>query len=192
MIVLPTVFYPATDTILLIETVLNENIITEKSIVLEPCAGTGVISLFLAEKAQRVVATDINKLAIKNIIVNSQKYNLFHKIIAMNADVFPALSLKYDLIVINPPYTDKEAGDDVERAFWDKGHNTVRKLLNEGRTYLSAEGKIYLSWANFADFYFIEHLAAEEGYEIVLKAERVKEEKIYRVYELKPCNSKSR
>ena len=66
VIVLPTVFYPATDTILLIETVLNENIITEKSIVLEPCAGTGVISLFLAEKAQRVVATDINKLAINN------------------------------------------------------------------------------------------------------------------------------
>jgi len=41
--------------------------------VLELCAGSGAISLSLAEKAKRIVAVDINQYAVSNINTNIKK-----------------------------------------------------------------------------------------------------------------------
>jgi HemK-related putative methylase len=179
IIILPNVFYPATDTELIINTVE----IKPEDVVLEPCSGTGIISLFLAEKAKLVVATDINPDAVKNIEVNFKKYNL-KNVKVLNADLFPELDIKYDKIVINPPYTDKEAKDVVEKAFWDKEHSVVKKFFREARNYLNKNGTIYLSWANFADFNFIEKLAEDSGYTALILSELEKGNKSYRVYQI--------
>lgn len=189
IVIFPGVFYPATDTELMINTLMDQNIVKSDSTVLESCAGSGAISIFMAQKAQKVVCVDINPAAVKNIIENSKIHGLTEKITAFCADLFPASRLKYDLIIINPPYTDKEAHDVVELAFWDKDHQILRRCLHDAKKYIHPSGKIYLSWANFADFDLLESFARSEQYVITKKAEKFTDNKSYRIYELTVSSS---
>lgn len=178
--VLPKVFSPATDTVLLINAIK----IQSGETVLEACAGTGVISLFAAEKAKNVIATDVNLQAVKNIEENVKKYGL-KNLKAVQADLFPGRK-KFDVIIINPPYTDHGAQDIVEQAFWDKDHCVIKKFFKNARKHLTAKGRIYLTWANFAGFEFIENLAKLNGYFAKKISERKKDDDIiFRAYELK-------
>ncbi len=181
VVVLPKVFYPGTDTELLITTID----IRPDEIVLEVCSGTGVISLFAAERAKEVIATDINPNAIKNIKENAKKYGFERKINAIQANLFPNIKKQFEVIIINPPYTDHEAQNFEEQAFWDKDHQIVKRFFKEASTYLTDKGRIYLSWANFAGFDFIEKLAKEYNYTMKKIAETKEEgEIIFRVYEI--------
>jgi tRNA1(Val) A37 N6-methylase TrmN6 len=112
-------------------------------------------------------------------------HKLNEKIKAIKADVFPPTKIKFDFIVINPPYTDRTAGNIIERSMWDKGNHVMHKLFASARKYLKTNGKIFTTWANFANFEFIENLARKYGYKLIKIAELKKEEIIYRVYEIK-------
>ncbi len=180
IIVYPNVFYPGTDTELIIKTIkLNGN-----ESVLEPCSGTGVISLFISDKVKKITATDINPSAIENIKANIEKFNL-KNIEVIKTDLFPETKEKFDLIIINLPYSDNKARDIVEKSMWDKDHKTTIKFLKKAREYIKENGKIYLSWANFADFNFIEKAAKENNWNIKQISESNGNNYIFRVYELK-------
>ncbi len=180
--VLPRVFPPKTDTILLIKSAkINEN-----ETVLEPFAGTGAISVFLAENASRIVATDINPDAVKNINRNLEKFGLSKKARAEVADIFPDTNSVFDVIVANPPYTDNAAGDIIERAFWDKDHETAKRFFDNAKKHLKRGGRIYCSWSNFAGFELFEDMVASRGYKSTLMSEESKDWKTYRVYEIVP------
>lgn len=185
IIVMPSVFYPASDTELIINALCThqKHYLTNKRI-LEACSGTGVISIFLSKYAKSITATDINPAAIENIKANMKKHNLEGKIKAIKTDIFSKEQSKFDLIVINPPYTDNEAKDIIEKAIWDKNHNTIKKFLRKAKNYLRKDGKIYISWANFADFDFIEEQFKINNYNFNKIAELKKDIKIYRVYRL--------
>lgn len=184
LIVLPNVFYPGKDTILLINTIKTKSTDT----ILEAFAGSGAIAVFLAQNATKVMATDINSQAVKNIKQNICKYNLDNKIEALQTDIFP-IEGKFDVIVANPPYTDNDAKDAVEKSCWDKNHETVIKFFKSAKNYLSPNGKIYCSWANFADFDFFEELLKENNYSFK-QINSLKDEWIeYRVYEIIPFNT---
>lgn len=180
--VLPKVFYPATDTKLLIKTVK----IKPHERVLEAFAGTGVIALFLAQYAKEVIATDINPDAVKNIQENIQLHGLNKKMHAVLADIFPDTKEMFDVIVLNPPYTDRKAKDLVEQALWDKDHISVKRFFREAKNYLTSNGRIYSTWSNFADFAFIENLGRTNSYSVALVAETTKDMKLYRVYKFTP------
>lgn len=177
--VLPKVFYPATDTRLLITTVKVE----PHERVLEPFAGTGVIALFLAPYAREVIATDINPEAVKNIQENINLHGLKEKMLAVQADIFPDGEEMFDVIVLNPPYTDREAQDMAEKALWDENHMSVKRFFREAKKYLKPKGRIYSTWSNFADFAFIERLGRTYGYSLKPVAETTKDKKVYRVYQ---------
>ncbi len=155
LVVFPKVFHPASDTKLLIKTIKSK----PGDVILEPCSGTGAISIFLGQNAKSIIATDINPNAIKNIKKNAELHKLNKKIKAIKADVFPPTKIKFDFIVINPPYTDRKAGNKMEKSMWDKGNHVMHTLFSNGKKYLKRGGKIYTSWANFANFDFIENLA---------------------------------
>jgi len=100
-IVLPRVFYPGTDSILMIETVKFD----PEDTVLDSCAGTGMFSVFAANEAKKVVAVDVNKAAVENVKENAKLHKLDDKITAMAGDLFPDFEIKFDKISINPPYS---------------------------------------------------------------------------------------
>ncbi|MDE1865133.1 MAG: methyltransferase [Candidatus Micrarchaeota archaeon] len=180
ILVLPKVFYPAIDTVLLIKTVEVE----ATDVVLEPFSGTGAISIFISDRARKVVATDINPDAIENIRKNIQLHHKEDKVSAILANVFPDSTERFDLIVANPPYTNNPAKDMVERSMWDKNHEALRFFLANAPRHLSEKGRIFCSWSNFGDFDFFERTAREAGYTMQKSGEATKEWQIYRVYKL--------
>ncbi|MCB9358906.1 methyltransferase [Candidatus Woesearchaeota archaeon] len=175
---LPNVFYPHKDTILLAETALAR--IRPDETILEPCAGSGYITVILAKKASSMTATDINPDSVKNIKENVILHEFIDKVEVIECDLFPEDGKKYDVIVINPPYTDNPISNVVERSVWDPGHATLNRFLDKAKDHLTEQGRIYLSWADFADFDFIEKTTDEKGYAI----QKINESDIYRVYEL--------
>lgn len=56
--------------------------------------------------------------------------------------------------------------------------------MREAKKYIKPTGKIFLSWANFADFDFVEQEARDNGYIVTQLSESKIENKVFRVYEL--------
>lgn len=177
----PEVFYPATDTKLLAQSTIIKS--AEK--VLEVFAGTGAISIFCAPKAAKIVATDINPKAIDNINENIHLHKLKRKMKAVCANIFPAKNETFDVIILNPPYTDKKARNIIEKSMWDENHAAIKRFFKNANNYLTPRGKIYASWANFSDFFFFEELIRKNGFQFKRINELSKDGKIYRVYEIK-------
>lgn len=184
IICLPKVFYPQRDTVLLAKTAE----VSDEETVLESCSGSGFISVFLAKKAKRVYATDINESAVENIKENVKLHNLGDKVSVFHCDLFPDKDIRYDIIVANLPYTDNKAANDVEKCVWDESHATTIRFFREVKNYLKENGRIYLSWGNFADFTFLENLAKESGFTIenVASTQEDDREVSYNIYLLKP------
>jgi len=100
LVVPEDVYYPREDSIFLAEALVKvidkENVKT----CLDVGCGSGFLSIIMAKKKSIVNAVDINELAVKTTIENSQKNN-----VNINVEQGDLFSLgKYDLIVFNPPY----------------------------------------------------------------------------------------
>src|ERR1700738_45323 len=73
--------------------------------VLDLCTGSGVLSLFAAEKARRVIGTDINRRAIEFASLNAQLNGVGPKIELRLGDLFePVGGMRFDAILANPPF----------------------------------------------------------------------------------------
>lgn len=168
------VFYPHKDTILLAKSILGYS----GKELLEVGTGSGFISIYLSKNAKSIDATDINPFSI-NLAKKNAKLNNSKNITFYLTDLFP-LNKTYDLIVANLPYTNHPAKDVVEKSVWDKEHNTLKNFLKNVKKYLNNSGKIFLSWAEFADFDYFESLLKENNFSYNV----VDEVLPYRVYQL--------
>ncbi len=158
----------------------------------EPFAGSGVVSLFAAHHVQHVFATDLNPHAIENTKQNFEKYGLKDKLSIFQSDVFPPVEQSFDVIALNPPYTDKEAEDNIEIMAWDHEHKALKKFFSGVRNYLKANGSIYISWPDYSGFQMLEHLMQKHGFqhEVVSEVSEPLDKKnpassqslVYRVY----------
>lgn len=102
LVVLEGVYPPSEDTFLLIDAVEAVPSVGE---VLELCCGTGAVGLSIAPRARRIVAVDLNPLAVRNTVLNYRKMGLEEKLDAIAGDLFSPLSAgHYDLVIMNPPY----------------------------------------------------------------------------------------
>jgi methylase of polypeptide subunit release factors len=133
-----------------------------------------------------VTATDINPGSIANIELNAKINHFENKLTVIKADLFPSdTNSKYDVITINPPYTNHPAKDIVEKSVWDKDHLTIKKFLRLVKNYLMKDGVIYLGWADFADFNFIEDLLEQHNFNYQIKAKKSDGVSLFTVYEIK-------
>jgi len=109
----PAVYEPAEDTYLMLDHLPN---VAQKTF-LEIGAGTGIISLFAARNAKKVVCTDINPYAIKlirrNIKLNCKLLKCTPAVRV--GDLFSPIkpSEKFDFIVFNPPYLPNDPPDGI-------------------------------------------------------------------------------
>ena len=142
----PGVYQTSTDSELMAASVH----ITSKQRFLEIGCGTGVVSLALAKRALQGVGTDINERAIENSRKNAETLGITN-VKFLVSDVFENVEGTYDVIVCNPPYTNHETSDVIERMFWDPDNDMKREFFNEAHNHLSPGGRIYFGWANFAD-----------------------------------------
>ncbi len=117
MTILPSVFHPAfyISTKCLIDFLAKKELRDKK--LWELGAGSGLVSLFAAQKGAIVTATDINPAALKGLKMNSLRNNLALEVI--ESDIFANIQHRFfEYIVINPPYYPQNPQNDAEKAFF--------------------------------------------------------------------------
>lgn len=116
-----------------------------KGLILDVGTGTGIQALTAAQADAKVLATDVNftacKLATANAKLNKLKFSV------LCTDLLAAIkpSVKFDLIIFNPPYLPPEAPQDIA---WSGGADFIIKFLKQAKRHLKKDGRILLVWSS--------------------------------------------
>ncbi|WP_100656273.1 50S ribosomal protein L3 N(5)-glutamine methyltransferase [Alteromonas flava] len=157
--------------------------VNEPRTILDLCAGGGCIAIALAHAFPDadVDALDISTDAIDVANINIQEHGLESRVVAMQSDVFSALTQqRYDLIVSNPPYVDAEDMADLPAEFQhepelalaagEDGLDLVETIINQAANYLTDSGWLFVevgnSMVHFADRFpglTVEWVELEQG-----------------------------
>ncbi len=142
--------------------------------VLDIGTGSGVLAVLSAYKgAQKVLAIDINPEAIKLTKINAQKHGFENIIEARLSDGVSNLKLeeKFDVIISNPPMTDKTANDLVEATMYDSGFKLHKDIFQAADKHLKPNGRLYLTQANFGSLDKMLELANSSNFNVELVGE---------------------
>ena len=124
---------------------LLENITINKGdAVLDIGTGAGIQAIFAAEKASKVVATDLNQDAVDDTLYNAKFHGLEHMIDVRQGDLFGPVKddEKFDVIIFNIDYPFNEAGV----ALWEVHERffaNVRKYMKPGATIFYQAGWLW-------------------------------------------------
>ncbi len=142
--------------------------------VLDVGTGTGIQALTaLQQGAKRVVATDINPMAVANVRYNAARRGWTEKVDvrlvpAGDAGAYAVVhpDERFDLIVSNPPFFDGNAVNVAERAGIDAGHELVSSLFAGLRQHLAPRGKLLMVFWGPAGYEMLRELAAKWGLQL--------------------------
>ncbi len=173
-IILPGVFFPhfTLSTRLLIDFLSEKELSGQRF--LELGCGSGMISVYAAQKGAEVVASDINPTAIDNVAKNADRNQV--KVETVLSDLFANLKgRKFDYVVINPPYYPKNPNNDAEKA-WYCGENFeyFEQLFSTMDEYLYASSKVYMILSEDCDLNVIKSLSAKSEYRLNTVLERTR------------------
>ena len=135
---------------------------------LEPGAGSGLVSIYAAQRGAIVTATDINPVAVECLKENSRENDV--QINILRSDLFDEIPPGvFDIIVINPPYYKKDPESYSDYA-WNCGSNGeyFKKLFFQLRNYIHAETKILMVLCDACDIEMINEQSGENGYRMKL------------------------
>jgi release factor glutamine methyltransferase len=154
----PGVLIPRPDTEALVEAVLEE--IRERSSpsLLEIGTGSGAVavSIALENRSARIVATDIDKLALEAAAFNAQNLGVAASIDFVASDLFAALreGSRFDVVCCNPPYIpsdviptlDPEINYEPRQALdgGPDGLSVIRRLVIDARQYMAERGALII------------------------------------------------
>lgn len=180
------VFHPRyfTSTKLLLNWVKESEIKGKR--VLELGCGSGVVSLTAALKGAIVTSSDINPIAIDNLIGNAKTNSVELKVI--QSDLFDEISNQtFDVILINPPFYPKNP-EKVEDNMWFCGADfQYFKKLFQQLIDRNENGEILMTLSDDCDFEHIQQLAHEKDFtliEIVRKKGFTEDNMLYRLDQL--------
>lgn len=121
---------------------------------LEIGTGVGAIAIItiLKRKVNRVIATNISSIAIKNAKENVRVYELAKKIKVIESDLFNKLkNKKFDVIFFNAPFcfTKKKELTILEKALFDYNYETLNRFIRDCKKYLTKNGRAFLGFSTF-------------------------------------------
>lgn len=142
----------------------------EPETILDLCTGSGCIGIACAYAFPdaEVQLSDISFDALDVAQENIDQHNLFHRVYAVQSDMFDSLAgMTFDLIVSNPPYVDEEdladmpdeyhAEPEIGLGSGSDGLDFTRQLLTQARNYLNDGGLLVVevgnSWPALAEAY---------------------------------------
>lgn len=162
--VMPGVFHPGLffSTKLLIEYISKYDL-NDKN-VLELGAGSGLISVYCAKQNAKVIASDINPIAIENIKKNTKLNSVDIKVI--ESDLFDRIETKeFDYIIINPPYYPKNPNNEEELAwFCGNDFQYFRKLFAQIGNYVNSDSKIIMVLSEDCDIEMIKKIGEQSSF----------------------------
>ncbi|WP_339889671.1 methyltransferase [uncultured Flavobacterium sp.] len=135
----------------------------ENKTVLELGCGSGIISLLASKKGANVLASDINKTALKFLNENAEKNKL--SVTTIYSDLFDSIeNSTFDFIIINPPYYPKSPKNIKEQA-WFCGENFeyFESLFSQLLNYKKTSNSIYMILSEDCDLERIKAIAKKNN-----------------------------
>jgi release factor glutamine methyltransferase len=157
IVTLPGVFSPISDTWMLARA-LREEVIGQRSSVLDVCTGSGALAVCAAKRGARdVTAVDLSRRAVMTARINARLNGV--RVRALRSNLFAELGdQQFDVIVSNPPYvpaeTDELPTKGPERA-WDAGRDgrlILDRLLDEAPAHLKPGGVLLVVHSEVCGF----------------------------------------
>jgi release factor glutamine methyltransferase len=122
--------------------------------VLDMGTGTGLLALCAARAGADVTAVDIHPDAVRCALENAGKNGLQSHVTVIQSDLFSALhpSRRFDMILWNPPFYDRLAGDISERA-WNAGpgFEEIGRFASELAGRLTPAGELQMILSSDVD-----------------------------------------
>ena len=168
------VFEPSEDTFL-----FAENLdVKEGDVVLDVGTGCGILGILAAQKAQSVLAVDINPYAVRCAKQNAALNHVRSKMYFMQTDLLTAFDEKtlFDLILFNAPYL---PSDENETETWigrawaggTSGREVVDRFIPQAVPHLKPSGRILLLQSTLTNLELTLHKFEEHHLKASVKAE---------------------
>jgi len=159
----PGVFHPGLflSTQYLLEYLKKQNL--KGATLLELGAGSGLISLFAANKGSVVTASDISQAAVENIRTNAESND--SPIEVVHSDLFSNIrNSAFDWVVINPPYYPKKPKSEKEFAWYcGENHEYFVRLFAQLPQYIHELSRVVMILSEDCAIDMIRSLARSEG-----------------------------
>ncbi|GIW96676.1 MAG: hypothetical protein KatS3mg111_0009 [Pirellulaceae bacterium] len=178
-----TVFWEPDDTASLRQWIVADQPFHDAA-VLEIGTGTGLLAAIAARVgARKVVATDINPVAVANARYNMEHLGLsdlveIRPVSPENPAPFAVIGPdeRFDFIFSNPPWEDGVVGEPAAYALYDPGFQLLDALLQEAPAYLTPQGELILVYGATTPIRRILQEGPKRGWEVILDDPRSVEE----------------
>jgi release factor glutamine methyltransferase len=137
--------------------------VRETDRVLDMGTGSGVNGIIAASKSRRVVAVDVNPIAVVCARENAERNGVGEGVEVRESDLFQNVSGRFDLILFDPPFRWFHPRDLYERATADENYETLTSFFRQVSTYLTGHGRILLSFGTTGDIDYLRELVAQAG-----------------------------
>jgi release factor glutamine methyltransferase len=136
--------------------------------VLELGAGSGLISIALAQLGAVVMASDINEAALQQLELNAAANSVDVDI--RHSDLFESLgTMRFDVIAINPPYYKGTARNTRELAWYcGPAGEYFQRLFQQLTGHIHGESDVLMVLCDGCDIDMIRKHAAAGGFRLVL------------------------
>jgi release factor glutamine methyltransferase len=190
LIILPGVFHPGFfySTKFLLQYLQQINF-SNKSVI-EVGAGNGLISFSIALKAQKVVALELSKEAIKGLQMNEQENKMVlpkNVLQIVESNLFKAIEpFIFDYIVVNPPYYPNKINNEAELA-WNCGEEFqyFKKFFFQVVHFMNPNSKIIMVLSSQCNLNEINKIAKNNDLIMELKATKkflIEDNYIFEIY----------
>lgn len=182
----PGVFHPGVffSTPMLLDFLQNQALKDKK--VLDLGTGSGVLALFAAQQNARVIALDVNPLALETAHRNALQHDL--DIQTIESDLLDQLpSQQFDRVLVNPPYYPKNPVNLREHAFF-AGENLeyFDRLFRDLPAYLHLDARVWMILSEDCALQDLKKKALENGLSWNIVLEKQKWGERFYIVELRP------
>ena len=155
--------------------------------VLDVGTGSGAVAIHAAEKAGRVVATDISPLAVECARRNVVGMRVGDKVEVRQGDVFEPLrpEERFSLIIFNPPFMRGVPSDWLEVAMYDDGYATLASFLAGLNQRLTEDGRALVVFSTVGEVDYFYQQIEKHGLHSELLKESLDNEMAFLLYQLR-------
>jgi len=149
-----------------------ENFDLKNKSLLEPGAGSGLISFVAEKKGAAVVASDLSEAALNGLRQNRE--TLHSNIRIIKSDVFNEIpSAGFDFIVINPPYYQRNAEEEWQLAWYcGEDFNYFVKLFSQLVKFTHAKSRVMMVLSEDCNIFTIRKIAKQHGWDLIEKVRK--------------------